>query len=62
MAVVDEDLAGARLDRAVDGGVDLSREQPPAQLVVGPGCADLLPVDDPRGASGEGGIRTRDGA
>ena len=50
VAVVDEDLCRPGLERAVDRGVHLIGEQPPAQLVVRPGWADLLPVDDPGGA------------
>ena len=75
VAVVDEELRRPGPRSAVDRGVHLVGEQPAAKLVVSPGCADLLPVDDPGRAldvardeyphgpgSGEGGIRTRDGA
>ena len=50
VAVVDEDLGRAGLDRAVDRSVHLVGEQAPAEFVVGPGRADLLPVDDARRA------------
>jgi len=55
VGVVDQEGGRAGIGGAVDRGVHLGQEQPPADLVLGPRPDHLAPVDDPGGALDVGG-------
>ena len=45
VGVGDHDLLGSRLQRPLDGGIQVARHQPPPDLILFLVTADLCPVD-----------------